>query len=71
MAGLHTCFSLIQCQLVPIVLHPVPQRHPQISLLLWWHSLPSLLNLRERRVRDSTISSRARLLVSDIGCAYW
>jgi hypothetical protein len=45
-------FLLLQSQLGPIRLHSIPQRHPQIRLLLRWHALPSLLDIRQRRVGD-------------------
>jgi hypothetical protein len=47
-----TSFLLLQRQLRPINLHAIPKRHPQLSLLLRWHRLPSLLDIRQRRVRD-------------------
>lgn len=47
-----TGLLLLQSQLVPIHLHPIPQRHPEIGLFLWWHTLPSLLNIRQCRVGD-------------------
>jgi hypothetical protein len=48
----HTSFLLLQCQLGPVRLHSIPQSHPKLCLLLWRHSLPSLFNVRERRIRD-------------------
>ena len=47
---------------MPINLHPIPQRHPQIRLLLRRHSLPPLLYTGQRRVRDRMSASRTRLL---------
>jgi hypothetical protein len=46
----HTSFLLLQCQLGPVRFHSIPQGHPELRLLLRWHSLPSLLHVRERRV---------------------
>jgi hypothetical protein len=43
---------LLHGQLLPVGLHAVPKRHPQIGLLLRGHVLPSLLDVGERRVGD-------------------
>ena len=48
----HTSLLLLQRQLSPVRLHPIPQRHPQIRLLLRRHALPSLLDVRQCRVGD-------------------
>ena len=48
----HTGLLLLQRQLVPVGLHSVPQRHPQLGLLLRRHGLPPLLDPGQRRVRD-------------------
>ncbi len=48
----HTSLLLLQRQLSPVRLHPIPQRHPQIRLLLRRHALPSLLDVRQGRVGD-------------------
>lgn len=47
-----TSFLFLHGQLLPVSLHAVPKRHPQIGLLLRGHILPSLLNVGERRVGD-------------------
>lgn len=49
----HTSLLLLESKLVPVHLHAIPQGHPQVGLLLRRHSLPSLLNVRQSRVRDS------------------
>ena len=49
----HTSLLLLESKLVPVHLHAIPQSHPQVGLLLRRHSLPSLLNVRQSRVRDS------------------
>jgi hypothetical protein len=51
MSGL-TSFLLSEREVVPVVLHAVPQGHPQVGLLAGRHALPSLLNVGEGRVRD-------------------
>lgn len=51
MSGL-TSFLLGEREVVPVLLHAVPQGHPQVGLLARRHALPSLLNVGERRVRD-------------------
>jgi hypothetical protein len=60
----HTGLLLLQSQFRPVSLHAIPQRHPQICLLLRWHRLPSLLDIGQRRVRDgvrgSLLDLRAR-----------
>jgi hypothetical protein len=48
----HTGLLLLQGHLGPVDLHAISQSHPQISLLLRGHGLPSLLNTGERRVGD-------------------
>lgn len=47
-----TSFPLLQRKLMPVVLHPIPQCHPQLRLLLRRHDLPPLLNARQRRIRN-------------------
>ena len=47
---------------MPIRLHAIPQRHPQLRLLWSRHAFPSLLNTRERRIRDGVGSSVPFLL---------
>lgn len=58
----HTSLLLLQSELVPVGAHAISQGHPQVSLLLGRHGLPSLLNVRESRVGDGV--SLARLLES-------
>jgi len=43
---------LLEGQLSPVGLHSVAEGHPEISLLLWWHALPSLLDIGEGWVGD-------------------
>jgi hypothetical protein len=50
--ALRTGLLLLQGHLLPIDLHTVSERHPQIGLLLRGHVLPSLLNIGKRRVGD-------------------
>ena len=47
---------------MPIILHAVPQCHPQIGLFLRGHPLPSFLNIREGRIRYGVLGGRTRLL---------
>lgn len=47
-----TGLLLLQGQITPAALHAIPQRHPEIGLLLGGHALPSLLNVLEGRVRN-------------------
>lgn len=58
--GKLTSFPLLQRKLMPVVLHPIPQCHPQLRLLLWGHNLPPLLNARQRRIRNR-VSRRCRM----------
>lgn len=58
---LRTGLLLLKRELVPVDLHAIPQRHPQIGLLLGWHGLPPLLNVRECRVGDGVRASRLLL----------
>lgn len=60
--GAHTGLALLYGQFMPIVLHAVPQCHPQIGLFLRGHPLPSLLNIRKRRIRYGVLGDRTRLL---------
>jgi hypothetical protein len=50
--GVRTGLLLLHGQLLPVQLHAVPERHPQVGLLLWGHVLPSLLDVGEGRVGD-------------------
>lgn len=47
-----TSFLLLQSELSPVLLHAISQRHPELSLLLVGHALPSLLNVGKGRVGD-------------------
>lgn len=47
-----TGLLLLQRQVVPVGLHAVAQRHPQLRLLLRRHRFPPLLDPGKRRVRD-------------------
>ena len=49
---MRTGLLLLESQLSPVALHAVAESHPQISLLLRWHGLPSLLNVGEGWVGD-------------------
>jgi hypothetical protein len=42
---LRTGSLLLKCQLVPATLHTISQCHPELSLLLKRHCLPSLLDV--------------------------
>lgn len=55
-----TGLLLVERQVMPAILHAVAQRHPQLSLLLHRHRLPSLLDVGERRVRNGVRRRRAR-----------
>jgi hypothetical protein len=46
----HTSFLLLHSHLLPVHLHAVPKRHPQVGLLLGRHVFPSLLDVGEGRV---------------------
>lgn len=52
-----TSLLLLKGQLSPVGLHAVAESHPEIGLLLWWHSLPSLLNVGEGWVGDGVGSA--------------
>ena len=52
MDSLRTGLLLLEGQLRPVCLHSVTESHPEISLLLWWHGLPSLLDIGEGWVGD-------------------
>lgn len=47
-----TGLLLLEGELGPGALHAVPERHPEVGLLLEGHVLPSLLDVGEGRVRD-------------------
>lgn len=49
---LRTGLLLLHGQFLPVGLHAVPKRHPQVGLLLRGHVLPSLLNVGKGRVGD-------------------
>lgn len=51
-AKARTGLLLLNGQLLPVALHAVAQGHPQVSLLLERHALPSLLDVGEGRVGD-------------------
>lgn len=47
---------------MPIHLHPIPQRHPQLRLFRRLHRLPPLLNTRQCRIANSVrVDSRRPL----------
>lgn len=52
LVGKLTSFPLLQRKLMPVVLHPIPQCHPQLRLFLRRHDLPPLLNARQHRIRN-------------------
>ena len=58
---IHTSFLFLQCQLIPIHLHTISQLHPQLGLILWWQSFPSLLDSGQGRVGDGMGGSSMRL----------
>lgn len=47
-----TSLLLLESQLLPVNLHAISKGHPEISLLLGGHGLPSLLNVGEGGVGD-------------------
>ena len=49
---LRTSLLLLHGQLLPVGLHAVPQRHPEVGLLLGGHVIPSLLDVGKGRVGD-------------------
>lgn len=55
-----TSFPFLQRKLMPVILHSIPQCHPQLRLLLRRHDLPPLLNARQRRIRNC-VSRRCRM----------
>lgn len=61
-----TCFLLLHCQFIPIVLHSVPKGHPQVRLLLRWHRVPSRLNIRQCRVGNRVGFASLLLLATNI-----
>lgn len=63
--ALRTGLLLLQGHLLPIDLHTVPERHPQIGLLLRGHILPSLLDVGKCWVGDGM--SLASLLLEAHG----
>lgn len=50
--GVLTGLLLLEGQVGPVLLHAVAQSHPQLSLLLQRHALPSLLDVGQGRVGD-------------------
>lgn len=47
-----TSLLLLDRQVVPVLLHAVAESHPQLSLFLEGHALPSLLDVGQGRVGD-------------------
>lgn len=66
---LRTSLLLLHGQFLPVGLHAVPQRHPQIGLLLRRHILPSLLDSGQGRVGDGMLL--ANLLLEAHGGGSW
>ena len=56
-----TSLLLLNGHLVPVDLHAVTERHPQLGLLLRGHTLPTLLDAGKGRVRDGMVRSRTGL----------
>lgn len=52
----HTGLLLLQGQVVPVNLHAVTELHPQLSLLLRRHGLPTLLDTSQGRVGDGMLA---------------
>ena len=52
-----TGLLLLHGQVMPVDLHPISQRHPQIGLLLRWQRLPSLLDIGQCWVGDGVCLS--------------
>lgn len=46
---------------MPIDLHAVTERHPELGLLLRGHTLPALLDAGKSRVGDGVLRSKASL----------
>lgn len=63
--ALRTGLLLLEGQLLPVGLHAIPQRHPQVGLLLRGHVLPALLDVGKGRVGDGM--SLAKLLLGADG----
>ena len=72
-----TSLLLLQSQLLPVGLHAVPKRHPQIGLLLRGHVLPSFLDVGESWVGNGMGLANLLLLDADGGensltcCGRW
>lgn len=49
---LRTSLLFLDGQFLPATLHAVTEGHPEIGLLLKGHTLPSLLNVVESRLRE-------------------
>jgi hypothetical protein len=47
-----TSFLLLKSQFGPVLLHAIPERHPEFGLFGRRHALPSLLDVGQGRVRD-------------------
>ena len=47
-----TSLLLLESQFCPVLLHAIPQSHPQLGLLLQRHALPPLLEVRQGRFGD-------------------
>jgi hypothetical protein len=54
---------------MPIVLHPIPQRHPQIGLLLRRHVLPPRLDVGKGGIRDG-VGATTLLRFTAGNCVY-
>lgn len=48
-----TSLLLLNSQFLPVALHAVAESHPEISLLLKGHALPTLLDVVESRLGES------------------
>lgn len=66
--GIRTGLLLLQSHLLPVHLHAVAERHPQVGLLLRRHVIPSLLDVGEGRVRDGVCLADL-LLLAHGGCS--
>ena len=62
-----TSLLFLHSQLLPVGLHAVPKRHPQVGLLLGGHVFPSLLDVGEGRVGDGVCLASLLKLASDRG----
>lgn len=66
---IRTSLLLLHGQLLPVNLHAIPKRHPEIGLLLRGHVFPSLLDVGEGRVGDGVGLANLLLLQAGNGAS--